>query len=548
MANELEINSIGIDGKKFENYRYMNYAINQTFTYANNSLFYAMISPNYQDYYSRVVKLNFEWYDGYVQGLHSSSNGISSTKIATAVVNGIISNIFSNKIVYEKGKDVKDYKTIDFFSEWSKKNHFIEDIKTLAKYSGASGTSILKLNAVVGKDKHRELWIQTLRQDQFVYETDCQGNITSITMFMKPYDKIGTDGLNNYYVVEKRYFSNNFERPTEVITLEKTKKIYYKKVDKPTPIVEYKVLYYHGNVFNNEMASGYNTQSLNWYDIPQGVKEKIKKDFGDLYFDIPYELPFDDSLGCFMLQIDGKDTTITAGNFGHSFLTDIRASLVKYELINAYSGRDRYNAQGQVGVPKALTKADFDGSAFSADKSNYETFPGDPEKQKPIITQFELRAQEWEIDRENCLREMATILGMSPKVLASYLDVNGGNKTATEVVDDKNNSDVFIKDKCDNLITFLNPVIGYVCRFYGYHEPISARFLDTNLNPSSQQQKDIMAKYEAGFVSLRRALRELYPTVSEQELDVLESEAKARKEEIKAEQTLQINELGDYEE
>lgn len=549
MANELVIDSIGIDAKKFDTYKYMTYAINQTFTYANNSLFYAMISPNYQDYYSRVVKINFEWYDGYVQGLHSYANGISSTRIATAIVDGIIGDVFSHKIMFDKGKEVKDYKVVDFFSEWSKKHHFIEDIKTLAKYSGASGTSLLKLNSVIDGDKHRELWVQTLRQDQFIYETDCQGNITSITMFMKPYEKLGNEGLDNYYVIEKRFFSDSFLEPTEITMLDKSKKIFYKPTDKRVGLVQYKVLYYHGNVFNNSMASGINTHSLMWYDLPKGIREKIKKDYGDIYFDTQYQLPFgDDSLGCFLLQINGKDTTITTGNFGASFLTNIRSSLVKYELINAFSGRDRYNAQGQVGIPKALTKGDFDGSVFNADKSNYETFPGDPDKQKPIITQFELRAQEWEIDRENCLREMAAILHMSPKVIASYLDINGGNKTATEVVDDRDSSDGFINDKCDNLITFLNPIIGYICRFYGYQDPITARFLGTKSNPTSQQQKDIMAKYQGGFITLRRTLRELYPTVSEQELDVLESEAKKRQEEIKAEQTLQINELGDYEE
>ena len=38
------------------------------------------------------------------------------------------------------------------------------------------------------------------------------------------------------------------------------------------------------------------------------------------------------------------------------------------------------------------------------------------------------------------------------------------------------------------------------------------------------------------------------PTITEQELDVLEEKALARQEEIKARQEIKINELGDYEE
>ena len=93
-----EITSVGIDGIAFKQFNYMNWAVNQTFTYANNSMFYAQVNPTYYDYYNRIVKLNLQWFDGYVFGLHNQLNGVLSTRIATAIVNGIISNVFSNKL------------------------------------------------------------------------------------------------------------------------------------------------------------------------------------------------------------------------------------------------------------------------------------------------------------------------------------------------------------------------------------------------------------------------------------------------------------------
>ncbi len=540
-----EITSVGIDGIAFKQFNYMNWAVNQTFTYANNSMFYAQVNPTYYDYYNRIVKLNLQWFDGYVFGLHNQLNGVLSTRIATAIVNGIISNVFSNKLVYDRGSTNDDYSAINFFSNWAREHNFLEDLKTLSKFSGASGTAVLKLNQSYGN-----LWCQTLRQDQFIFETDGKGNISSITMFMKPYENLyGRE--DNYFVVEKRYFTNDIDIITNVKLLEGETKSYKKKPDKPVPVVEYKIMHYHGQILNNEMCSGVNFSSLSWHDLPSAVRDRIKKDFTALYFDKPQLLPFKNTLGCFMLQINGKDPTIATGNFGHAFLTDIRSSLIEYELINSYSMRDMYNAQGQVGIPKAMSMEDLNGTnPYNAPKGNYEVFPGDPDKQKPIITQFELRAAEWTQKKDDCLKKIATTLGMSPKVIASYLNTawsNNFSKTATEVQSDNSENQIFLEDKRENLLLCVNQIIKCVLRFYGYYQDISARFLKTNSNPTSQDIQDIDFKYKNGYIDLREALRELNPTVSEQELDVLYEKAKIRQEEIKKEESFNVNEFGEYE-
>ncbi len=538
-----EIASVGISGEKFKTFNYMNWAVNQTFTYANNSLFYAQINPTYFDYYNRIVKVNLEWFDGYVHGLHNNLNGIMSTRIATALVNGIISNVFSTKIVYDRKNENEDYKAVDFFSRWAKEHRFLEDIKNLSKLSGASGTACLKLNQA-----YNDLWVQTLRQDQFMYECDARGNVKDITMYMKPYENLGKN-KDNYFVVEHRYFTKDIDIITNVGLLNGETKAYRKKPTKPVSVVEYKVLHYRGQIYQNQMISN-DMESLKWHDLPAGVREMIKKDFTALYFDKPQLLPFNDTLGCFLLLINGKDPTIATGRLGYSLLTDVRSCLIEYELIQAYAMRDMYNAQGQVGIPKAMSMNDFDNSPYSANKSNYEVFPGDPDKQKPIITQFELRAEEWIKKANACLQRMATILGMSPKVIASYLNTawsNSFGKTATEVESDDSNNQIFLEDKRENLLSFLNPVISCILKFYGYSSSISARFLKTNSNPTSQDLKDIDFKYQNGYIDLREALREMNPTVTEQELDTLEQKATERKAEMEKKEQLQIDAFGDYE-
>lgn len=546
MAEEMTITDIGLNTKQYDNFKYMNWAINQTFTYANNTPFYALVNPVYYDYYSRIVRTNLEWFDGYVQGFHNEQNGVMSTRIATAIVNGIIGNVFQKKLVFDRVDKDGDYTAVDRLNEWIRKDNFLGKIKLASKYSGASGTSVLKIN-----QNYKELYTQALRQDQFFFETDFQGNITKITTFLKSYVNVfksrEQNTEQNFFVVETRYYSNDIDIPTTIKNLNGEDKVYYKKPTKPVPVVEYKVLYYQGRMFYNTMANKQNEQSLNFHDLPKGFRDILKKDFTDIRFDKPQLLPFND-LGCYLLQINGQDPTIPNGMFGQSFLTDIRSCLVEYELINAYALRDMYNAQGRVGIPKSLTMNDVNGKGvFDTDMGNYETYSGDPEKQKPIITQFEIRANEWSIKKDDCLKKMATILGMSPKVIASYINPRGGfGKTATEVENDEASSQTFIEDRRQNLTNVLNKIVSTILKFYGFAQKVTARFIEGENRMSPLQVKTIIFKYQQGLIDLKEATRELNPNASESEVDELVLRARERQKEMLLMPTADLDNFGKF--
>lgn len=546
MAEEMTITDIGLNTKQYDSFKYMNWAINQTFTYANNSQFYALVNPIYYDYYNRVVRVNLEWFDGYVQGFHNQQNGVMSTRIATAIVNGIIGNVFQKKLVFDRVDKDGDYTAVDYLNEWIRKDNFHQKVKLACKYSGASGTSVIKIN-----QNYKELYTQALRQDQFFYETDFQGNITKITTFLKSYVNVfnskDQDKEQNFFIVETRYYSKDVDIPTNVKNLEDEIKVYYKKPKKPVPVVEYKVLYYQGRMFQNTMASQQNKQSLKFHDLPKSFRDILLKDFTDIRFDKPCLLPFTD-LGCYVLQINGQDPTIPNGMFGQSFLTDIRSCLVEYELINAYSLRDMYNAQGRVGIPKSLSMNDMNGqNVFDTNMGNYETFSGDPDKQKPIITQFEIRATEWSNKKDDCLKKMATILGMSPKVIASYINPRGGfGKTATEVENDEASSQTFVEDKRANLTSCLNKVVSTILKFYGFAQKITSRFIEGENKMSPLQVKTIIFKYQQGLIDLKEATRELNPNASESEVDELVLRARDRQKEMETMPTADLDNFGKF--
>ena len=69
-------------------------AINDTFSYADNSLFYAMMPVYYQAYAWRYIRPACQWLDGYVPNLHQGGlSGIVSTRIASSLITGLTKQI-----------------------------------------------------------------------------------------------------------------------------------------------------------------------------------------------------------------------------------------------------------------------------------------------------------------------------------------------------------------------------------------------------------------------------------------------------------------------
>lgn len=518
---------------------YAAYGMNQTFNFANNSMFYALVNPNYYDYYYRIVRVNLGWYDGYVQGWHNIQNGIASTHIGTSIIKNVSQQVFGKNVTYKKGTSATDNNALNFIANvWSIKSKMDKKWKLAIEYTFAGGTCVLKTNQS-GKD----LWVEAARTDYFYFETDFQGQINDITFFVKGYINTNSkenarDEGANYFFVERRYYK---DIPHEIILKSldtKTNKPINVKVikyEKHVPVVEYQVHRYVGQMFNNlNIAAMKLERGLNWNDIPKNVKTMIKKDYSAYFVNEPIRLPFGD-LGCDLIT-NGQDSSIPQSIFGESILTNVRAYLMEYEMMNAYSVRDMFNGQGQVGIPKALSQGDmtknYGSTIYSDNKMNYQLYPGDPDKQKPVVTQFELRAVEWETKKDDILKKIATTIGMAPKLLASYLANAGAIKTATQIDSDDGSVMSFIENKRGVFEPPFNDCLKRILRFYGYTDNVEIKFGTPSLINKQDILKTAYFEYNNGLIDLRECLAQIFPDFDEQQLDAYEARAKKRQLEI----------------
>jgi hypothetical protein len=177
------------------------------YSYITRAAFYANVKAEYREYMTRWVQNSLWWYDGWVPYFHSNSDGIFSTHIASALVDGAAKKVIGGRIFYKNAnreKETKDgiNKALNFISsEWAPKVKFSKELKKATTFAAAAGTALLKLN----KDDEG-LWAEALRFDSFYPIVGARGKLLEVVCFLRNFANISTQtdkiGADSYYVVE----------------------------------------------------------------------------------------------------------------------------------------------------------------------------------------------------------------------------------------------------------------------------------------------------------------------------------------------------------
>ena len=160
------------------------------YSYLSREAFYANITPEYKEYMQRWVKNALYWYDGWVPYFHSSEEGIFSTRIASALVDGAAKKVIGGRIFYKNtNKETSSAGEINpalqfIASDWSKKTKFAREIKRATTFAAAGGTALLKLN----KDNDG-LWAEALRFDSFYPIVGARGKLLEVICFLRNFTK-----------------------------------------------------------------------------------------------------------------------------------------------------------------------------------------------------------------------------------------------------------------------------------------------------------------------------------------------------------------------
>jgi hypothetical protein len=453
--------------------------------------------------------------DGYVLDFHDGEQGIFSTRIGTALVNGIGNQIVGKKILFKKAGKSNDNSTLNFISkEWQTKANFQNSIRNAIKYAVGLGTSLLKVNKS-GPD----LWLEALRLDNFYFESDFRGNLVEVTCMLKKYSATLVDKKENeYYLVERRFFK---KVKTKSVNQINGKWQTFEAIERE-PYVEYLVHRYNGQTMNNQSYDPNLKQDISWKSVPSNVRDSIMRDYNLIQIGVPQKLPFKDWLGCELLKFDDGDITLPQIPFGTSALSDIIAYLMTYDLAWSYYMRDMYQGKGFVLLPKNFAKV-LDrakaGAFGGLDESLYQNYSTtDPDKAKPEKVQFELRAEEWERIQDNILKKIATQKGLSPKTIASYLTQATSQKTATEIDAEDDSTIAYIETKRGIFEIPINNLLEKVLNYYGKCENVEVKFATPTLVNKDKVIDREIRKLDAGLTTPEEAIKAIYDEDDEEQI------------------------------
>lgn len=454
--------------------------VNQTYSFINNTGFYAMANPVYYNYYYRFARRYGWWYDRYVPDFHNAEQGYFSTGLAHSLVDGIANQIIGKKLLlqnagYETDKSLSN-ESLKKAYKWAEEACLTSKLRELTKYAGAIGTALLKANLKGG-----DVWLEPLRFDDFFFETDFTGDLVDVTCLIKSYTDTKPKGVqwqekqgnelaqalaNKYYLVERRYFK------------ELTEDVNGEMVKHRVPYVVYQVHKYNGNITNAQSWNMSLQETIDPQSLPRDVKKSIGRDFSVLRLGVEQRLPFREHLGCVLVPYNDGDASLSQQPFGQSILADILSDLMDFDLSFSYMVRDMYQGKGTVFAGKELQTKTSGMNAFTGLDEAMITWLNnwnDGSKLPLEKVQFEMRTSEWRDKCSAILERIATKLNISPSSIASYLSDNTA-RTAKEVTTESSATDNYIDIQRGCIGARVNKLLKVIGEYYGWADDVELRF------------------------------------------------------------------------
>lgn len=498
------------------------------YSYINRASYYANIRGEYYEYMYRWVQNYLWWYDGWVPYFHNNAQGIFSTKIATALVNGTAKKVVGGRLFFKtKNRQTRlekdsngDYvvnKALSFItSDWSISSGFHREVKKAIKFACAGGTSLIKLDKRQG-----ELCVKALRFDSFYPTVGASGELMEVVCFIKDFTNIANVGkdqrFENYYVVERRYYADYITKKGEKIC--------------NAPLVEYKIKKTTGSVTTGQDYSAQG-ESISFMSLPSKVRSSIGKAFSGIQFDSPILLPFKNSLGAELVNWTDCVSALPELPFGESLLTNIMPYLQSYDYYWSAFNTDMYLGRGRVLVDKPMQSPKAQGANYNSGLDSMvftkvQSNGSEPMKPEPI--QFDLRSSSWTEIRTMIIQNISINTGLNLASIASFLNDTNAAKTAREISTEESETALFVDDKRELLEKPINKILRLVTLFYGYKDEVVLRWSSAGLSNIYARAEVISQGLSAGFISKKKAIQMFNQDDDEyqlqEEFDNIESDA-----------------------
>lgn len=554
-------------------------AVNETYTYANTSLFCAEIAGYYRDYALRYIRPCAQWLDAYVPALHQNGvTGIISTHIASKLISGLTKQITGEKLIYRLNcaADSETMQDLKFASKWANENNIHKAVKNGIGFACALGTSLLKIN----RRMNGSLWWEAVRFDNCFYLADFCGEVQDAKFLIRNYTDTRDNKRVQYFLVEHRYWKE-YDPKIKEVKLPNGLSVFqveHKKGER-VPVVEYNVHRAQSQSLNNLMSQrAGNRSTVKWDEIPKEVRDAIKKDYAVIRIDEPQLLGFTNLGVEALLNGEGDLSVPTGTNFGESMIFGIMDDLITYEVASSYLLRDMYNGKGTVYIPKSMSLADVmtqlpapmmpddEGNLIKSpvnipfatpgagtnpfsglDGAKFEKMPGvNPEDQSAIVQQFEVRAAEWQLIKENSLKNIAVKWGMSPKILSSFLAQGTAQMTATQIDSEDDLSIAFINLHRSYFKDPINRLMETTLNYYGKKANVDIDFASPSLINKDRLLDRTLKELEAGLIDIEEAVRIMNPDLDEEKIQEKVQKAVQHQQEMMMQQMYEMNASGGF--
>ena len=476
------------------------------YSMVNRSLYYANINSEYREYMVRWVENYLWWYDGWVPYFHNADQGIFSTKLAAALVNGTARKVIGGKVYFktknketpskdENGKYVINKALAFISSEWADAVNFPREMKKAIMFAAAAGTSLLKLDKQGGT-----LIPKALRFDSFYPVVGFNGQIIDLTCFIRDFTNLysgknGKQSFQSYYVVEHRYFGDYKDADG--------------KIRKNIPLVEYEIRYSTGNVVSALDYAIDSAQKVNLQDIKDGLRRRICKAFSGISLNKPIPLPFHNSLGAELINWTECVSAIPELPFGDSLLANIMPYLQSYDYYWSAFNTDMYLGRGRVLLPKPMQNPKVAAQNSGWDSMLFTTYDvaagGKDIKKEPTPIQFDLRSSSWKEIRDMIVQNIAMQTGLNLSTIASFLNDSKGTKTAREISTEESETSLFVEDKRGILERPINRILKLVTLANGFQDDVVIRWSETGLTNPYTRTEMLATAIQNKFISQQTA-------------------------------------------
>lgn len=469
---------------------YIGQAIQPIYGWHTNSIFYTYVPTQLKPFF-RMVQNWEQWATGIVPEFHNIANGVVPTMLGKTIVDKVASLIYGGGITYALDGETDDKvqnDALDFVSDWSNDCGFKAVLQDGIREMAMLGTSVLKLN--VSNDHKKQTWVEAFPLSRCRPDFDARGNLVRCRFYIRPYWHTERDASdeNAYQLVEDREMQ---------------------MVDgKMVPTVTFRVTTTGAMVNQFDFGGG----TLDWKQLPNWLREAIKRDYGGMRIGEAERLPFV-NIGAFALKYTPSVSRMPHLRYGDSCLEGIIQYLCQYDILSAVTSTEMYVARARIIAAKQMAHRGAYGVNFNTgmDDFMYIAYDSADTADKGVTAfQPEIRSESLRGLRNTFLEAIATAVGISPSSFAQYLQ-DSSNRTAREVSAEESATALMVENKRDLICKPINDLIKTVLLYRGLPDDIVIRFSKAGQSNFTLLTENVVKLYTAGLASLRLAVETIHP-------------------------------------